>query len=353
MFRPPQEPGGVAPYVRVRGAPEVDPFSGGAMMPGCESGPAALSARRHLGRRRRQLRPVLRARHQGRAVPVRRPGRHGGVARASRCPSRPTRSGTATCPTSCPGSSTATASTARTSRRRATASTRTRSSSIRTPRRSAATLRWDDALFGYKIGDASGPVVRRARQRRVRPAGGGDRHGLHLGRRPPAAHALAQDAHLRGARQGLHQAPSRGARERAAAPTPAWRPSRSIEHLTSLGVTAVELLPVHHHLDDRHLVEQGLTNYWGYNTLGFFAPDAALRRAASPISAVQRVQDDGPRPARGRHRGDPRRGLQPHRRGQPAGPDAVAARRSTTPATTACRPRTPATTWTSPAAATR
>jgi len=46
-----------------------------------------------------------------------------------------------------------------------------------------------------------------------------------------------------------------------------------IQHLLTLGVTAVELLPVHHPVIDRDLVQRGLTNYWGYNTLGFFAPD--------------------------------------------------------------------------------
>jgi glycogen operon protein len=43
----------------------------------------------------------------------------------------------------------------------------------------------------------------------------------------------------------------------------------AIEHLRSLGVTAVELLPVHYHIDERFLAEQGRVNYWGYNTLGF------------------------------------------------------------------------------------
>ncbi len=47
-----------------------------------------------------------------------------------------------------------------------------------------------------------------------------------------------------------------------------------IDHLLSLGVTAVELLPVHHFAIDRALAEHGLTNYWGYNSIGFFAPDA-------------------------------------------------------------------------------
>ncbi|HET6339566.1 MAG TPA: glycogen debranching protein GlgX [Polyangiales bacterium] len=47
-----------------------------------------------------------------------------------------------------------------------------------------------------------------------------------------------------------------------------------IAHLKSLGVTALELLPVHHAFSERSLVTRGLVNYWGYNTLGFFAPDA-------------------------------------------------------------------------------
>lgn len=47
----------------------------------------------------------------------------------------------------------------------------------------------------------------------------------------------------------------------------------SIEYLLKLGVTAVELMPIHHFITDRHLKDIGLTNYWGYNTLGFFAPD--------------------------------------------------------------------------------
>jgi isoamylase len=46
-----------------------------------------------------------------------------------------------------------------------------------------------------------------------------------------------------------------------------------IEHLSRLGVTAVELLPVHHMASERRLVEQGLTNYWGYTSIGYFAPD--------------------------------------------------------------------------------
>lgn len=45
-----------------------------------------------------------------------------------------------------------------------------------------------------------------------------------------------------------------------------------IEHLLSLGVTAIELMPVHHFIHDRHLINRGLRNYWGYNSIGYFAP---------------------------------------------------------------------------------
>src|SRR3546814_15448150 len=47
---------------------------------------------------------------------------------------------------------------------------------------------------------------------------------------------------------------------------------RVIDHLVRLGVTALELMPVQAFIDDRHLVQKGLSNYWGYNTIGFFAP---------------------------------------------------------------------------------
>jgi isoamylase len=61
----------------------------------------------------------------------------------------------------------------------------------------------------------------------------------------------------------------------------------AVEHLLSLGITAVELLPVHYRVSERSLVEQGLTNYWGYNTLGFFAPDPRLAAARDPLGTVR------------------------------------------------------------------
>ena len=60
-----------------------------------------------------------------------------------------------------------------------------------------------------------------------------------------------------------------------------------LRHLTDLGVTTVELMPVHHHAYDRHLVEKGLSNYWGYNTSAFFAPDLRYAMAGSPRGSVR------------------------------------------------------------------
>ncbi|HKH82564.1 MAG TPA: glycogen debranching protein GlgX [Gemmatimonadales bacterium] len=62
-----------------------------------------------------------------------------------------------------------------------------------------------------------------------------------------------------------------------------------IEHLLSLGVTAVELLPVHHVADERRLLEQGLTNYWGYSSIGYFAPD--VRFASGPVKRGEHVAE--------------------------------------------------------------
>ena len=95
--------------------------------------------------------------------------------------------------------------------------------------------------------------VRRPRQRAVRAARGRRRRRVHVGRRSAAAHAVAQDADLRAARQGLHAAePARPGSAARHLPRPRRR-KPAIRHLTSLGVTAVELMPVHHHEDEWHL----------------------------------------------------------------------------------------------------
>ena len=95
--------------------------------------------------------------------------------------------------------------------------------------------------------------------------------------RVPAAHArpatawadtLIYEAHVRGLTMQRDDVPAalRGRYEALASPA-------VIEHLLRLGVTAVELLPIHALLDERFLADRGLRNYWGYNTLAYFAPE--------------------------------------------------------------------------------
>jgi isoamylase len=65
----------------------------------------------------------------------------------------------------------------------------------------------------------------------------------------------------------------------------------AIEHLHQLGVTAVELLPVHEMVDEGHLVERGLVNYWGYNTINFFSPAARYASCQAPGGQVREFRE--------------------------------------------------------------
>ena len=62
--------------------------------------------------------------------------------------------------------------------------------------------------------------------------------------------------------------------------------SESIEYLKKLGVTAVELMPVHYFMNDKHLLDQGLSNYWGYNSICYFAPHGGYAADKRPGAAA-------------------------------------------------------------------
>ena len=62
-----------------------------------------------------------------------------------------------------------------------------------------------------------------------------------------------------------------------------------IDYIKALGVTSVELLPIHAFINDSHLLDRGLTNYWGYNTIRFFAPDP--RYAANQIDSLREFKE--------------------------------------------------------------
>ena len=136
--------------------------------------------------------------------------------RASSSASRRRRSGTATSRTSSRASSTVTACTGRTSRRTGTGSTRTSCSSTPTPRLSAGDLKWDDALFGYQSATRRHDLALDERDSAAfAPLGGRRRYRHSRGATTARRDAVAQDLHLRGPRQGLHQANAERAREAA------------------------------------------------------------------------------------------------------------------------------------------
>ena len=85
----------------------------------------------------------------------------------------------------------------------------------------------------------------------------------------PWTDTIIYEAHVKGLTQQRNDIPpeARGTYRGLSEPG-------TIAHLRKLGVTAIELLPIHAFLDDRHLLDRGLKNYWGYNTLSFFCPEA-------------------------------------------------------------------------------
>ncbi len=138
----------------------------------------------------------------------------------------------------------------------------------------AGNLRWSDALFGYSIGNRREDLSFDRRD----SAGGMPKCKVidtaftwGNDRRPDVSwhDTVIYELHVRGFTMQHPDVPPalRGTYAALAA-------GPVIEHFKRLGVTAIELMPVHAFVDDRVLVQKNLTNYWGYNTIGFFAPDA-------------------------------------------------------------------------------
>ncbi|MDT5147462.1 MAG: isoamylase, partial [Mycobacterium sp.] len=143
---------------------------------------------------------------------------------------------------------------------------------------------WNQALFSYNFGDPdsrndddSAPFMPKSVVISPYFDWGNDR--------PPDrqyADSIIYEAHVKGLTQTHPDLPEqlRGTYAGVAHPV-------IIEHLKSIGVTAIELMPVHHFANDSTLVDKGLSNYWGYNTIGFFAPDFKYSSATSPGGQVQ------------------------------------------------------------------
>ncbi|HEY6609486.1 MAG TPA: glycogen debranching protein GlgX [Candidatus Limnocylindria bacterium] len=153
---------------------------------------------------------------------------------------------------------------------------------------------WDDALFGYRIGDEERPDDRDSAP--FVPKGVVVDQAFSWGDDAPPStpleDSLIYEVHVAGFTRRHPEVP-----EELRGTYAGMSSAPALEYLTELGITAVELLPVHQHVDERHLVERGLRNYWGYNTIGFFAPDVRYAATDDPVgefkSMVRRLHDAG------------------------------------------------------------
>jgi isoamylase len=164
-------------------------------------------------------------------------------------------------------------------------------------RRLAGRLVWSDAHFAYRTGSAREDLsFDRRDNARGMPKSVVVDETFNWGRREarpsiPWEDTIIYEAHVKGLTQTRQDVPSalRGTYRGLSSPT-------MIDHLKRLGVTTIELLPIHGLVDDRRLVEQKLLNYWGYNSLSFFAPDPRYGQD-NPLDAfrttVARLHDAG------------------------------------------------------------
>ncbi len=141
-------------------------------------------------------------------------------------------------------------------------------------------LHWSDALFGYRVGATREDLsFDRRDSAAAMPKAVVVDDSYHWGDDAAPgrrwADTVVYEAHVRGMtiRNDMIQAHERGSFAALGDPY-------IIEHLTRLGITAIELLPVHAFLQDRFLVAKKLTNYWGYSTLSFFAPEPSYLSAS-------------------------------------------------------------------------
>jgi isoamylase len=140
-------------------------------------------------------------------------------------------------------------------------------------KRISGQLHWTNALFGYRIGAGRSDLTmdRRDSAPAMPKSVVTDDHfswGTDKKPRTPWPDTVIYEAHPKGLTKLLNEVrpPERGTFAALSHP-------KVINHLKRIGVTAVELLPIHAYLQDRLLLEKGLSNYWGYNTLSFFAPE--------------------------------------------------------------------------------
>ena len=148
-------------------------------------------------------------------------------------------------------------------------------------------VRHDDSLFGYGLGSSDEDLTfSLADSGASAPLAAvidtAFTWGPDVAPRRPLADTVVYELHVKGFTQQHPGVPEALRGTYAGLSSPA-----AVEHLVDLGITAVELLPVHYRVSKRFVIERGLTDYWGYNTLGFFAPDPRLAAATDPHGVVR------------------------------------------------------------------
>jgi glycogen operon protein len=146
------------------------------------------------------------------------------------------------------------------------------------------TIEWDEALFGYHWGDpdSQNDEDSAANLPKCVVINPFFDWGIDRPPRRPYHESVIYETHVKGMTYTHPDLPENLRGTYAGMAHPAI-----VEHLSQLGVTAVELMPVHHFVNDSTLVDKGLANYWGYNTIGFFAPDHKYSSSTSPGGQVQ------------------------------------------------------------------
>jgi isoamylase len=155
----------------------------------------------------------------------------------------------------------------------------------------AGTINWNDAMFGYRVGDSSedlsfderdsGPFLPKC----VVVDQTYNWEGDEL-LRTPWNDTIIYELHVKGFTKSHPEIgeSEKGTYSGLASP-------KIIRYLKDLGITAVELLPIHHHVDNKFLVDQELTNYWGYNTIAYFAPDSRYSSSGVQGEQVREFKD--------------------------------------------------------------
>jgi isoamylase len=155
----------------------------------------------------------------------------------------------------------------------------------------SGTIKWSDDIFGYVLGDQNGDLSFNKNDdagfvpKSIVYGDNFDWKGVKSPKHP-WNRTVIYETHVKGFTKRLDSIPEsiRGTFSGLSSHT-------AIQHLLDLGITAVELMPVHQKVDSDYLQKQGLSNYWGYNTIGYFAPDIRYSSNQNPAEQINEFKN--------------------------------------------------------------